>query len=131
MPAGPLLNHLIRPLQEGLGDREPEGLRGLEGDDQLKRRSTAAPPEALLDLRTIHVHRILDHNRVTRASMRGYYGNRVVSNGPNAAVRFDWKSGVVSSGAEGKHICSQSGIARDKGQNVVSTGRTGDQANHS
>ena len=106
MPAGPLLNHLIRPLQEGLGDREPEGLRGLEVDDQLKRRSTAAPPEALLDLRTIHVHRILDHNRVTRESMRGYYGNRVVSNGPNAAVRFDWKSRVVSSGAEGKHICS-------------------------
>ena len=33
-----LLNHLIRPLQEGLGNRETEGLRGLEVDDKVKLR---------------------------------------------------------------------------------------------
>jgi hypothetical protein len=38
---------------------------------------------------------------------------------------------VVSSGAEGKHIHLQPGIAGDKGQNVFSTGRAGQQANHS
>src|SRR6266851_1189428 len=33
-----LLDHLIRPQQERLGDREAEGLGGLEVDDQLERR---------------------------------------------------------------------------------------------
>src|SRR5882672_4984312 len=31
-----LLNHLIRALQERRRDRQPEGLRGLEVDDQLE-----------------------------------------------------------------------------------------------
>jgi hypothetical protein len=34
--AGALLDHLIRPLQERRRDRQAEGLRGLEVDDQLK-----------------------------------------------------------------------------------------------
>ena len=33
---GPLLDHLIRPLQERRRDREAEGLGGLEVDDQLE-----------------------------------------------------------------------------------------------
>src|SRR5713226_249385 len=32
----PSLDHLIRPLQERLGDRQAEGLGGLEVDDQLE-----------------------------------------------------------------------------------------------
>jgi hypothetical protein len=31
-----LLDHLIRPLQERLGDRQAEGFRGLEVDHQLE-----------------------------------------------------------------------------------------------
>jgi hypothetical protein len=30
------LDHLIRPVEGGLGNGEPEGLGGLEVDDQLK-----------------------------------------------------------------------------------------------
>ena len=33
-----LLNHLIRPLQQRLRDRESEGLRGLQVDHQLELR---------------------------------------------------------------------------------------------
>src|SRR6185295_18285009 len=36
MPADPSLDHLIRPLEERLGDRQAEGLGGLEVDDQLE-----------------------------------------------------------------------------------------------
>ncbi len=47
------------------------------------------------------------------------------------ADRFDEHGRrILPSGAEGKHIHSQPGIAHDQGQNVVSTGRAGDQANH-
>src|SRR6266851_6950014 len=38
MPAYPLLDHLIGPLQERLRDRQAEGLGGLEVDDQFKVR---------------------------------------------------------------------------------------------
>src|SRR4030095_13404640 len=38
MLVGPLLDHLIRPLQERRRHREPEGLGGLEVDDQLALR---------------------------------------------------------------------------------------------
>ena len=49
-----LLDHLIRPLQQRLGDRQAEGLGGLEVDDQLELRGllldnpktvSEAPPE--------------------------------------------------------------------------------------
>src|SRR6202158_3064838 len=35
MPAGPSLDHLIRPLQERLGDRQAEDLGGLEVDHEI------------------------------------------------------------------------------------------------
>jgi len=35
MPVAPSLDHLIRPLQERLRDRQAEGRGGLEVDDQL------------------------------------------------------------------------------------------------
>src|SRR6185503_14869337 len=38
MPISPLLDHLIGPLSERLGDYEAEGLRGLEVDDELELR---------------------------------------------------------------------------------------------
>ena len=34
----PSLDHLIRPVEEGLGNRQPEGLRCLQVDDQLELR---------------------------------------------------------------------------------------------
>ena len=36
-----------------------------------------------------------------------------------------------ASGAEGEHVHSQPGVAGDKGQNVLSTGRAGNHAKHS
>ena len=33
---GPLLNDLIRPLQQRRRDRQPEGLRGLEVDNEVE-----------------------------------------------------------------------------------------------
>ena len=38
-PAAPLLNHLIRPLQERRRDRQAEGLGGLEVDDEFEVRA--------------------------------------------------------------------------------------------
>jgi hypothetical protein len=38
MPAGPSLDHLVRPLQEGRRDRQAEGFGGLEVQYQLELR---------------------------------------------------------------------------------------------
>jgi len=38
-----LFDHLIRPPQQRLRDREPEGLRGLEVDDQLELGAARSP----------------------------------------------------------------------------------------
>src|SRR6202158_3010316 len=52
------LDHLIRPLEERLGDRQAEGLGGLEVDDQLELRwlldGQVGGFRALEDL--VHVH---------------------------------------------------------------------------